>query len=247
MGKYKFDEEKTTYYNGRSYECRASKKYAETKANATKIIDSGEYGLTENDFWTLKQYNNDGVCLYNGLIISHNGCLKINDKLKNPFLAKCCNKPESFTYYKKGKDKSVVEVHGYTQTYVETRPFVQSLNALIEDCNFDEIYEVGEISTENLKNDYPFAMLYKRLFDRVILKKSKLAFMGILSEAEVDDKEDKTTALDMEHDAKKRAEITEKFKKLPIKAQADILNVMHKTSPDEIDLSTLEELVLNAK
>ena len=39
----------------------------------------------------------------------------------------------------------------------------------------DEIYEIGEVSQANCRNAYPLAMAYKRCFDRVVLKKSKLA------------------------------------------------------------------------
>ena len=48
------------------------------------------------------------------------------------------------------------------------------------------VYEFGEISADNCKNDYPYAMVLKRLMDRVILKNSKVGFFGIYSEAESD-------------------------------------------------------------
>ena len=38
--------------------------------------------------------------------------------------------------------------------------------------------------TSNCQNDYPYAMAYKRLFDRVVLKLSKLAYSGIYSDSE---------------------------------------------------------------
>ena len=40
------------------------------------------------------------------------------------------------------------------------------------------LYEVGEVSKGNCKNAYPYAMALKRCFDRVVLKKSKLACSG---------------------------------------------------------------------
>ena len=49
------------------------------------------------------------------------------------------------------------------------------------------LYEVGEASTQNCKNAYPYAMAYKRLFDRVVLKICKLAFDGIYSDSEADE------------------------------------------------------------
>ena len=46
------------------------------------------------------------------------------------------------------------------------------------------LLEFGEASIKNCTNAYPFAMVLKRLQDRVILKNSKIAFSGIMSEVE---------------------------------------------------------------
>ena len=54
-------------------------------------------------------------------------------------------------------------------------------------CNEQGIYEVGEVSKENCKNDYPYAMALKRCFDRVVLKNSKIAYAGIYSDSESDE------------------------------------------------------------
>lgn len=246
---YKFDEETTTSYKGSKYTCKMSKKYAETKKKATEIINSGKYDLTENDFWTLKQYinsANENVCLYNGLIISHNGCLKINDKLEHPFLSKCCTEPIEFTYFKKS-GKEIKEVKGYRQVYSEAKNayVVIDENTKARVNGNEDIYEVGEISTENLMNDYPFAMLLKRLFDRVVLKKSKLAFMGIMSEAEIDDKQDMTTMF--EGVDVPSQELIDKFNALPNQAKAQILNLNHTTDVKTIKVDVLKTLVENAK
>ena len=99
-----------------------------------------------------------GKMAYTGLIISHNGCLKINDKLENKV------KPSCFEIDKEGYNGSLV------YTYVD-----------------EDTYEVGEFSSSNCKNAYPYAMAFKRCFDRVVLKKSKLAFSGIYSEVEADE------------------------------------------------------------
>lgn len=40
---------------------------------------------------------------------------------------------------------------------------------------------------KNCKNEYPYAMALKRCFDRVVLKLSKLAYVGIMSDSEADD------------------------------------------------------------
>lgn len=58
-------------------------KYNESKAKAIEMIDSKKYGLTDGDFWILmNQTKAKDKMLYTGLIISHNGCLKVNDTLE---------------------------------------------------------------------------------------------------------------------------------------------------------------------
>lgn len=46
---------------------------------------------------------------------------------------------------------------------------------------------------------------------------------------------------------KRKEQAIDKFYELSVKQQADILNVMHKQQPDDINVDTLEELVRNAK
>lgn len=137
-----------------------SPKYIEAKRKATEIIKDGKYGINEADFWILMNETKSGKMAYTSLILSHNGCLKINSCLENPF------DPECVSVDKEGFGNSLV--YSY--------------------CNKSQgIYEVGEVAKENCKNAYPYAMAFKRLFDRVVLKLSKLAFSGIMSEAESDD------------------------------------------------------------
>lgn len=134
-----------------------SPKYEEAKKKAVEIIDSGKYGVTEADFWILMNATKTGKMAYTGLIISHNGCLKINDNLTDKF------NPECVTCDKDGYNNSLV--YSY--------------------CNKEQgLYEVGEVSKNNCQNEYPYAMAYKRLFDRVVLKLSKLAYSGIYSDSE---------------------------------------------------------------
>lgn len=139
-----------------------SPKYLESKEKAIEIIDSKKYDLTEGDFWILMNETKTGKMAYNGLIISHNGCLKINDKLEKEekFKPSCVRRYED----------------GYE-------------NSLIYEYSNDEqgIFEVGEVSTKNVKNSYPYAMAFKRLFDRVVLKVTKLAYAGIYSDSEADE------------------------------------------------------------
>lgn len=135
-----------------------SPKYIEAKEQAIKLINQGQYDLVEADFWILMNETQTGKMGYSGLIISHNGCLKINEKLDNKVNPKC------FSCDKEGYKGSLV------YTYYD-----------------DELYEVGEVSTTNCKNEYPYAMAFKRCFDRVVLKKCKLAYAGIYSDSEAEE------------------------------------------------------------
>ena len=103
-----------------------------------------------------------GKMMYTGLIISHNACLKIND-----------NMPEKDKF---NPDCVSVDKSGYGNSLVFT--YANKVQGL---------YEVGEASAQNCKNAYPYAMAYKRLFDRVVLKICKLAFDGIYSDSEADE------------------------------------------------------------
>lgn len=136
-------------------------KYLAARAKAIEIIESGKYGVTEADFWILMNLTaKKDKMAYSGLIISHNGCLKINDRLDTKF------DPACVTLDKDGWGSSLV------YTY----------------CNAEQgIYENGEVSKSNCKNDYPYAMAFKRCFDRVVLKLCKLAYDGIYSDSESDE------------------------------------------------------------
>lgn len=139
-------------------------KYRASKEKAIELISSGKYGLDESDFWILKNASGTGEKMklyYTGLIISHNGCLKINDKLD----ANLKFKPSAVSFLKDQNGDKVMQ-------YV---------------CDEQGIYEFGEITPSNCKNDYPYAMVLKRLMDRVILKNSKVGFFGIYSDSESED------------------------------------------------------------
>ena len=172
---YTFGEKKTEYNTklGREVEVWQSPKYTEAKKKAIEALESDLYKdvLTEADFWILMNATKNGKMAYTGLIISHNGCLKINDALP----ADKRFKPDSVTLDKDGYKGSLV--YSY--------------------CNTEQgIYEVGEVSAANCQNAYPYAMALKRLMDRVILKNSRLAYAGIYSDSEAEEfknepKEDK--------------------------------------------------------
>lgn len=165
MSKITFGEKNKEYYAaaGKDLPVSIMPKYTVAKTKGIDLIENGNYGLTEADFWILMNANKAKTkILYSGLIISHNGCLKINDALAENLKFK----PSCVSLDKDGYNGSLV--YSY--------------------CNDEQgIYEVGEVSPKNCKNDYPYAMAYKRLFDRVVLKNSKIAYDGIYSEAESDE------------------------------------------------------------
>lgn len=139
-----------------------SSKYEQAKKKAEELIKSEKYGLTEGDFWILMNETKDGKMMYSGLIISHNGCLKINDKQEGNMKFK----PSCMSLDKSGFGNSLVF------TYINDE---------------QGIYEVGEVSKDNCKNSYPYAMALKRCMDRVILKNCKLAYSGVYSDSEAEE------------------------------------------------------------
>lgn len=159
MASHNFGEKTMEYSTkqGKEIPVWQTPKYQEARKKAVEIIDSGKYGLTDAHFWILMNETKNGKMAYTSLIISHNGCLMVNDKLEDKFRPSC-----------------VVECRdGWNGSLVYSYQ-----------CEEQGLYEVGEVSTRNCKNDYPYAMALKRLFDRVVLKLSKLAYSGIMSDSE---------------------------------------------------------------
>lgn len=158
-----FNEKKTEYSlkSRQDIPVIQSAKYLASRAKAIKAINDRPY-LKESDFWILMNETKTGKMMYTGLIISHNACLKIND-----------NMPEKDKF---NPDCVSVDKSGYGNSLVFT--YANKAQGL---------YEVGEASAQNCKNAYPYAMAYKRLFDRVVLKICKLAFDGIYSDSEADE------------------------------------------------------------
>lgn len=156
-----FNEKEAEYSTkqGKEIPVWQHEKYKEAKKKAIEIINKKEYGLTEADFWILMNETKTGKMQYTGLIISHTGCLKINDKLDE---TKRFN-PENV----------IIDKDGYNDTLVYT--YINKEQGL---------YEVGEVSKTNCKNAYPYAMALKRCFDRVVLKNSRLAYESIYSDSE---------------------------------------------------------------
>lgn len=154
--------EKTTEYSSKQktqIPVIQSDKYLQSKKKAIEIIEKYD-DIEDSDFWILMNETKTGKMMYSGLIISHNGCLKINDHLGSKFIPSCVT----------------LDKDGYRGSLVYSY------------CNDDQgIYEVGEVSSDNCRNSYPYAMAFKRLFDRVVLKLSKLAYSGVYSDSEADE------------------------------------------------------------
>ena len=172
MAKYNFNENKEEeFYDNEEKKVVKlpvwqSPKYIESKQKAIEILEAGIYGVKESDFWILMNKTKTGKMAYTGLIISHNGCLKINDSLEEQmrFNPACLTRAQN--------------EYGQSLVYEYNNPS-------------QGIYEVGEVSPKNCKNDYPFAMAFKRCFDRVVLKNSKLAYAGIYSDSEAEEFKEK--------------------------------------------------------
>lgn len=171
-----FGEKKTEYIDGNEVEVWQSPKYIEAKRKAIELIESDKYKgiLSESDFWILMNKTKSGKMAYTGLIISHDGCLKVNDQLEENLKFK----PECVSVTRDGYNNSLVF------SYM---------------CPSQGLYEVGEVSKDNCRNGYPYAMALKRCMDRVILKNSKIAYAGIYSDSEsdefaqqIEEKEEKT-------------------------------------------------------
>ena len=159
-----FNEKESEYSNrqGKEISVWKSPKYEEAKKKAVELIESKKYNLVEGDFWILMNETKSGKMMYTGLIISHNGCLKINDSLEESLKFK----PSCVNLDKEGFDGSLV------YTYINDE---------------QGIYEVGEVNHNNCKNAYPYAMALKRCMDRVILKNCKLAYSGVYSDSEAEE------------------------------------------------------------
>ena len=72
-------EKEELFENGSKLELQVwqSPKYKESKDKAVELINKYEQ-ITEGDFWILMNRTKTNKMAYTGLIISHNGCLKLN-------------------------------------------------------------------------------------------------------------------------------------------------------------------------
>lgn len=166
-------QEEWSQKQGKNIPVIITNKYKNAKKKAIELIESKKYGLTQADFWILMNETKQGKMAYTTLILSHNGCLKINDSLDEKF------NPDSVEIIEQGYKGELVFKY----------------------CNSTQgIFEVGEVSEKNCKNEYPYAMALKRCFDRVVLKLSKLAYEGIMSDSEADDNMKQDEEKDIEND-----------------------------------------------
>lgn len=176
--KYTFGEKKTEYSSkdGKELEVWKSPKYEIAKKAVIKMLESDDYKdvLDEGDFWILMNRTKSGKMAYTGLIISHNGCLKINDTLPDELKFN----PRCIRYYYGDDD--------YCKTYNDSLIFEYN-SSVLEENDKQRIFEIGEVSSKNCSNDYPYAMALKRCMDRVILKNSKLAYSGVYSDSEAEE------------------------------------------------------------
>ena len=159
---YNFGEMKTEKIKGKELKVLLSPKYEISREAAVKLLESDTgKSLTEKDFWIQKNQSKNGEWLiYSALIITHDALMKINATLSEDkrFDQRFCSDPVPFEY---GGKK------GLYMTYRDER---------------DGMFEIGEITTDTCKNDYPLAMLLKRTFDRVVKRKANR--FGIYSDAE---------------------------------------------------------------
>lgn len=163
---YNFGEKPAEFSpkHGKELPVWQSPKYQQAKKKVIEMLESDPYKdvLDESDFWILMNVTKSEKMAYTGLIISHNGCLKINDTL-----------PED----KRFRPNCIaIDKEGYAGSLV-----------FIYACEDQGIFEVGEVSRSNLNNNYPYAMALKRCFDRVVLKISRLAYAGVYSDSEADE------------------------------------------------------------
>lgn len=224
--KYNFGEKVTEWSAKQRKELKVyvSPKFTQSRTKAIEIIKKYQ-NINTGDFWILMNETKNDEMAYNGLIISHNACLKINDEMpqKDKF------KPSCVTLDKNGYKDSLV------YTY----------------CNDEQcIYEVGEVTDKNCKNAYPYAMAYKRLFDRVVLKLCKLAFDGVYSDSEADEFAERQNAAESEQEATHkpltRAELEDKIvalcdaKRLRI---SDVCKQAKVTELAELDEEKLQKVI----
>ena len=227
-----------------------SPKYEQSKKAVIQMLESEKYKdvLDVSDFWILMNRTKSGKMAYTGLIISHNGCLKINDALPDELKFD----PRALTYYYKDTSESY---GGYIQTYNDSLIFEYDSSKLRgydeERIDHQKIFEIGEVSPKNCTNDYPYAMALKRCMDRVILKNSKLAYSGVYSDSEAEEFQSKEEDLREEPKfikaTEKQLELIKKIFADDINSLKKILSNYGKKKIDELSVQEASEIIANNK
>ena len=243
---YNFGEKETEYSakDGKELPVWKSPKYETAKRAVIKMLESEEYKnvLEESDFWILMNRTKSGKMAYTGLIISHNGCLKINDTLPDELKFN----PRHLYYMEPSNENA---------TYNNSLIFVYDSSRCLEDGEKDcqKIFEIGEVSSKNCSNDYPYAMALKRCMDRVILKNSKLAYSGVYSDSEAEEFNDNSEDKSKEQETKfipateKQLEVIKNIfaeKKIEL---AEILKELNKTKIVELSVQEASKIISDNK
>ena len=246
---YNFGEKATEFSakDGKELPVWKSPKYETAKKAVIKMLESEEYKdvLDESDFWILMNRTKSGKMAYTGLIITHNGCLKINDVLPEELkFNRCCISC---------RNSNDADYGG--KTYNDSLIFVYDSSRLGRVDDKQKIFEIGEVSSKNCTNDYPYAMALKRCMDRVILKNSKLAYSGVYSDSEAEEFTNNSDSSENETPKKtkiipateKQLEVIKdifKDKKMELK---NILAVIGKKKIDELTVQEASEIISNNK
>ena len=121
-----------------------------------------KYGLSEDDFWVKKELSpfKDKI-VYSNLILSHSGCIKVNNL-----------QPKERQF----KPGCVREGKGTQDGGV----------ALIYSSDEQKLFKTGEASPRNSNVSFLYAVAEKRLFDRVVTALSGLYEEGVYGEDEAD-------------------------------------------------------------
>ena len=237
---YTFGEKEKEYSakDGKELPVWKSPKYESAKKAVIKMLESDEYKdvLDESDFWILMNRTKTGKMAYTGLIISHNGCLKINDTLPEELKFNPSN------MYFRNSD-------GETKTYKDSLIFVyDSSRGSYSDEKEDKqkIFEVGEVNDKNCSNDYPYAMALKRCMDRVILKNSKLAYSGVYSDSEAEEFKEEPDEIKIIYATKTQLENIKKLFANDIENLQTILSGLGKKKINELTVEEASEIIKKA-
>lgn len=143
-----------------------SPKYEQAEKKINPLIQKGI--LSPCDCYISHKTMN-GVDVFESLIISHDGCRKIaaSELLEGKRID-----PKGFA----SRETTV----GYD---VNNRPII----CVLYEYRDDAVFANGESTEQNNSFGYPYAMAYKRCYDRAVLEKSGLSELGIHSKEESED------------------------------------------------------------